>query len=72
CKLGETLVKWEVLTQEQLDAALAIQRQSGHRLGQVLVEQGLVTPDTLADALAEQVDLPRVSLTNVVLGALAD
>lgn len=72
CKLGETLIKWEVLTQAQLDAALAIQRQTGRRLGQVLVEQGLVTPDTLADALAEQVDLPRVSLTNVVLGALAD
>ena len=72
CKLGETLLKWEVLTPEQLDAALAIQQKTGRRLGQVLVQQGLVTPDTLADALAEQADLPRVSLTNVVLGALAD
>jgi adsorption protein B len=72
CKLGETLIKWEVLTQEQLDAALVIHRETGRRLGQVLVEQGMVTADTLADALAEQVDLPRVSLTNVVLGALAD
>ncbi|MDE2204301.1 MAG: glycosyl transferase family protein, partial [Burkholderiaceae bacterium] len=51
---------------------LAIQQQTGRRLGQVLVQQGLVTPDTVADALAEQADLPRVSLTNVVLGALAD
>lgn len=71
-RLGETLVKWEVITQEQLDAALAIHRETGQRLGQVLLRQGLVTPDTLADALAEQADLPRVSLTNVVLGALAD
>ena len=70
--LGETLLKWEVLTQAQLDAALAMQRETGRRLGTILVQQGLVTPDTLADALAEQVDLPRVSLTNVVLGALAD
>ncbi|MGA4046934.1 glycosyl transferase family protein [Ralstonia pseudosolanacearum] len=72
CRLGETLIRWEALTPAQLDEALAIQRQTGTRLGQVLLQQGLVTPDMLADALAEQADLPRVSLTNVVLGALVD
>jgi adsorption protein B len=72
CRLGEMLLKWEALTQAQLDAALALQQQTGKRLGQILLQEGLITPDTLADALAEQADLPRVSLTNVVLGALAD
>lgn len=72
CRLGETLIRWEALTQPQLDQALAIQQQTGKRLGQILLQEGMVTPDTLADALAEQADLPRVSLTNVVLGALVD
>ncbi|MBW4079192.1 MAG: type II/IV secretion system protein [Acidobacteria bacterium] len=41
-----------LITQEQLDAALAEQVSSGGRLGEVLVSQGVLTEQALAHALA--------------------
>ncbi len=46
--LGRMLVRAEVLTEAQLDQALEIQRTSGRRIGDVLVESGLIDRATLA------------------------
>lgn len=67
-KLGEILVEWGVVTVAQVDGCLETQAECGKRLGQLLLETGAVSADILADALAEQADLPRVSLDSAVVG----
>ena len=42
-RLGELLVEAAIITREQLDKVLSIQRNDGRRLGVLLVEGGLVT-----------------------------
>jgi type IV pilus assembly protein PilB len=51
-RLGEQLMGSRLITQEQLDKALAAQVISGGRLGEVLVQQGVLTEQALAHALA--------------------
>lgn len=52
--LGRLLVERDLLTEEQLNAALAQQEQSGKPLGQVLVELGFLPEASVAQALATQ------------------
>ena len=52
--LGQLLVERDLLTEEQLNAALAQQEQSGKPLGQVLVELGFLPEASVAQALATQ------------------
>ena len=60
--LGEILVERQHLTSDQLTEALLQQRDSGKRLGALLVELGVVDERILADALAEHFDLTVVDL----------
>jgi hypothetical protein len=53
-KLGEIFVERGFVTQEQLDQALARQRETGERVGEALVAQGSISKFELAGALAEQ------------------
>ena len=50
--LGEKLIAAGVITQAQLDEALAKQKSSGNRLGDVLVEMGYATHDQIEAAFA--------------------
>ena len=52
--IGEIFVELGFITSEQLDAALDRQRQTGARIGEILVEQGSLSRLDLASALAEQ------------------
>ncbi|SFU84482.1 glycosyltransferase family 2 protein [Alicyclobacillus macrosporangiidus] len=58
--LGERLVSSGVLTREQLEYALAIQRRSGGRLGDILISSNLASPRAIYNALAEQLKEGRV------------
>jgi hypothetical protein len=61
--LGEMLLtRLPRLRQLHIDAALAKQRGSGQRLGQIMIEMGLITPAELEDALRLQAHLRRRSL----------
>nr|WP_260435071.1 glycosyl transferase family protein [Burkholderia cepacia] len=71
-KVGEILVGWGVVTLEQLQASLEKQLTCGKRLGELLVEGCAISAESLADAIAEQAELPRVSLGNVAVGHFAD
>jgi hypothetical protein len=53
-QLGELLVHKGVLTDEQLEVALAEQRKSGTPLGEILVRLGFSKGPTIANALADQ------------------
>ena len=56
--IGEILLRTTALTEEQLEAARAAQREAGGRLGDLLVARGHVSADQLLGALAEQLGLP--------------
>ena len=57
-KLGELLIKKNLLTQAQLEEALQAQVIFGGTLGTILIEMGLITEDTLADILAQLLAIP--------------
>ncbi|MFC1735396.1 GspE/PulE family protein [Candidatus Hydrogenedentota bacterium] len=61
-RLGEILVEDNLILPEQLEAALARQKQSGRRLGQVLLDMHLIAYDALASALSEQSGVPHIWL----------
>ena len=52
--LGELLVQKKLLTEDELELALAEQADTGRLLGAILVERGYVSGPALAVALAEQ------------------
>jgi type IV pilus assembly protein PilB len=59
-RLGELLVENEVLSREDLDAALERQRRDGRPLGEVLVEEELATEEDIARVIAKQNGLPFI------------
>ena len=69
--LGALLLRDGALSVEQLEQALLENRASGKRLGEFLVDSGLVTATQVSRVLAEQHELPFVDLNHepVDLGA---
>jgi hypothetical protein len=61
-KLGELLIKANVLQESQLKAALAEQAKWGGKLGEILVRMNLVSEDILVRALSKQLAIPAVNL----------
>ncbi|MDT8444269.1 MAG: hypothetical protein RQ722_08250 [Desulfuromonadales bacterium] len=57
-RLGEMLIKKNLLTQAQLEEALQAQVIFGGKLGTVLIEMGLISEDMLADILAKLISIP--------------
>ena len=64
-RLGDLLVQQKLISQEQLIEALAKQKQSGRKLGRVLVELGFVTEDEISGAIARQLSIPFLDLRQV-------
>jgi type II secretory ATPase GspE/PulE/Tfp pilus assembly ATPase PilB-like protein len=60
--LGDMLVEEKLITPEQLENALAIQRQKGGKLSDILLKQGLVKAEELAVVLSIQLKLPLIDL----------
>lgn len=60
--IGEVLKEKGYITGEQLNAALEIHRRSGKRVGDVLVEMGLVTERQILSAMAQKMNLQILSL----------
>jgi hypothetical protein len=56
--LGELLAENGLLDEAEIDLALSTARRSGKRLGEVLIEYGLVTPADIVRIVAEQRGLP--------------
>jgi MSHA biogenesis protein MshE len=61
-RLGEILVQQKLLSEDQLDQALADQKRSGRKLGRVFVESGFVTEEQISGALARQLGIPYLNL----------
>ncbi len=61
-RLGDLLVTSKLISQEQLEQALANQKKSGQKLGRVLISEGYLTEDQMLDALSQQLKIPFVDL----------
>ncbi|MGQ0651574.1 MAG: GspE/PulE family protein [Betaproteobacteria bacterium] len=61
-RLGDALIAQKLISPEQLKAALEAQKRTGRKLGRVLVEEGVLTEDNIAEGLARQLDLPFINL----------
>lgn len=61
-RIGEILVYKGLLTSEQLEEYLDLQKESQKPLGQLLVEDEILTEDDLKQALGEQLGIPHVWL----------
>ena len=62
-KLGDLLVKENLITQQQLKEALEHQRVSGGRLGNCLIKLGFVTDDEITAILSRQYGVPSINLS---------
>ncbi|MEW5791789.1 MAG: GspE/PulE family protein [Pseudomonadota bacterium] len=62
-RLGDLLVQNGIISPIQLEQALALQKTSGHKLGRVLVENGLMPEQSLLNFLATQLNIPHIDLT---------
>jgi MSHA biogenesis protein MshE len=61
-RLGELLVQQQLITEEQLKAALEQQKGSGRKLGRIFVDNGFVTEEQISGALARQLQVPYINL----------
>ncbi len=62
-KLGELLVETGLLAKDKLVEALETQKESGKRLGEMLIDMGLISEEEMAFALAMQLRIPYVDLS---------
>ena len=61
-RLGDVLVQQRLISQEQLLQTLELQRQTGKKLGRLLIEAGIITEELLANGLARQLRIPFINL----------
>lgn len=59
-QLGEMLVRVNLVTPEQLDEALALQKTAGGRIGSILVKLGYISEEQIASFLGRQYGVPPV------------
>jgi type IV pilus assembly protein PilB len=69
--LGSMLLEEGLLTEEQLNQAIAAQEESGNPLGRVLLDEGLVSEADLVKTLARQIGIEYVDLTEVTVDPAA-
>jgi type IV pilus assembly protein PilB len=62
-KIGDLLVKENLITQQQLKEALEHQRVHGGRLGHCLIKLGFVTDDEITAILSRQYGVPSINLS---------
>ena len=61
-KLGEILVRENLINSQQLREALEYQRSSGGRLGSNLVKLGIISDDVITAVLSRQYGVPSINL----------
>lgn len=68
-RLGELLIKENLITAEQLQEALAAQKGKGGRLGYNLTQMGFLSEDDLTKFLSKQYGVPSINLTEFEVDA---
>ena len=63
-KLGDLLLKQKLITQDQLDTALKLQREEGGKIGEALVRVGAVSESDITETLSQQFGVPSIDLAH--------
>jgi type IV pilus assembly protein PilB len=66
-KLGQYLLRWGVLEEQQLKEALQIAKGAGKRIGETLIDLGFSNEDDVTKALASQFDLEYIDLDRTTI-----
>jgi general secretion pathway protein E len=61
-RLGEILIERKLITTEDLERALELQKERGDKIGKTLVDLGFVAMRDVLAALADQLDVPLVTI----------
>ncbi len=61
-RLGEILIERNLISEEDLDRALELQRERGDKLGKILVDLGFIAMRDVVAALSEQLQVPVVAI----------
>jgi type IV pilus assembly protein PilB len=64
-RLGEKLLENGLITAEQLESALQDQKQSGDKLGRILIRRGIINEHQLLEILEYVLGIPYVVLTKL-------
>ncbi|MFC1646216.1 GspE/PulE family protein [Candidatus Omnitrophota bacterium] len=71
-RLGEILINEGIITQEQLEKAIASQQKEGGRIGENLIKLGLITEQDIVIALGKQLKIPYVTAGSELLKPASD
>lgn len=63
-RIGELLVEYGYINDEQVTKALAFQKQNNIRLGQAVIELGFVTEKEVLEALSHKLGIPTIKLAD--------
>ncbi len=61
-RLGDLLVEHQLISENQLMAALAEQKSTGLKLGRLLVEKGYVKEEQVLELVSSQLNIPYINL----------
>ncbi|TAJ92190.1 MAG: type II/IV secretion system protein [Gammaproteobacteria bacterium] len=61
-RIGDLLVEQKLISQAQLEDALADQKKTGRKLGRILIEHGYVAENLILEVLSRQLNIPFVDL----------
>src|SRR5579871_4803571 len=61
-RLGEILIERKLISEEDLERALELQKERGDKLGKTLVDLGFIAMRDVLAALAEQLNVPLVTI----------
>jgi len=61
-RLGEILIERKLITQEDLERALELQKERGDKLGKTLVDLGFIATRDVLAALSDQLGVPLVTI----------
>src|ERR1700751_2585177 len=61
-RLGEILIQKHLITGEDLDRALELQRERGDKIGKIFVDMGLLAQRDMLAALSDQLGIPLTAV----------
>jgi general secretion pathway protein E len=61
-RLGEILIQRKLITEEDLERALELQKERGDKIGKTLVDMGFIAMRDVLAALSEQLEVPLISI----------
>lgn len=66
-RLGDILLEAGVISEDELHAALALQKRTGHKLGRALMDTGAITESELHSFLSKRLNIEYIEITSLKL-----